>query len=148
MKNVIKNPNQKVVITFDNNKTLARIYEDNKVVTKGVAICSPEDEFDLKLGSELALSLALESMTKKPEFRKVTRPPVVGDYIKIVSSIYPCEKHGDIYKISVIGNCSLGVRHGDHPAHKELFKNRKHFSDDYIWWHNIDLNCMEILEKV
>lgn len=239
MKNYIQNPNQKVVITFDGNQTLARIYENNKVVARGISTCSPEDEFDLVLGSALAMSRAVESLppkkvewvvvnrkprvgdyvrivtpcfsfdTKgdilrvnrllnhdnfsiKPEdhpnyvyistyyanhewyyfsryvevveprgndsleryngewYRKVTdRKPKPGDYMKIIKSPFPFELPGKIYKISGVtddGN-TLNVRNGDHPEHKEYFNNA-YFNDDYLWYHNMALMKIELLEKV
>ena len=104
MKNFIQNPNQNVVITFDNNETLARIYEDNKVVAKGVAHCNPEDEFDMVLGSTLALSRAWEAMsTKKQEWVVVKRNPRPGDYIRITKKEYPFDEVGDILKVYSTG---------------------------------------------
>lgn len=47
---------QKIVITADGKTTLARLYEDNKVVKRAEAKCCPTDTFDFKTGAELALS--------------------------------------------------------------------------------------------
>lgn len=230
--NFIMNPNHKVVITFDGNVTLARIYDKNTVVSKGIATCCAEDEFDIKTGCEIALGRALEAMKskqewvvvnrkpragdyirvlykgyqfgdygevlrvsnvssndivtikmvdhpkckaywdknggwindywvyvpseyevvepapKKPEFRKVNRAPRVGDYFRVIHSLYPMEKPGDIYKISEVYGNVVGVRHSDHPAHKKLFKDDSLLTDDYIWCHNLNMNKLEILEKV
>lgn len=232
MKNFIQNPNHKVVITFDGNVTLARIYDKNTVVSKGIATCCDEDEFDIKTGSELALTRALEAMKpkqewvvvnrkprvgdyirvlykgyafgdygdvlrvsevdcrnivaikivdhpkckaywdenggwindnwvyipgeyevvepapKKPEFRKVNRAPKVGDYFRVIRSLYPMDNSGDIYKIVEVNGNVVGVRHGDHPAHKKLYKDVSWMTDDYIWYYNLNLNEVEILEKV
>ena len=52
--------NQKIVITTDGKETLARLYEDNKVVKKATAKCSPEDTFDFKKGADLAYERLME----------------------------------------------------------------------------------------
>lgn len=51
---------QKIVITTDGKITLARLYEDNKVVKRAEAKCCPSDTFDFKVSAELALSRVLE----------------------------------------------------------------------------------------
>ena len=56
----ISNTNQKIVITTDGKETLARLYEDNKVVKKATAKCSPEDTFDFKKGADLAYERLME----------------------------------------------------------------------------------------
>lgn len=50
----------KIVITTDGKETLARLYEDGKVVKKATARCSPNDEFDFSVGAKLAF----ERLTK------------------------------------------------------------------------------------
>lgn len=84
------------------------------------------------------------------KFRKVDRVAKPGDYMRIVRSMFPLEKRGDIYKIHTVnerGDC-VGVRHGDHPAHKKLFEGDEFFTDNYIWNHNLGMNVVEILEEV
>lgn len=116
MKNYIQNPNQKVVITFDNNQTLARIYENNKVVAKGIATCSPEDQFDIKAGSQLALTRALESIKHKIEWVAVNRDVRVGDYIRLTRKWFDFNEVGDILRVyEVLDNKVVGVRSTDHP---------------------------------
>jgi hypothetical protein len=44
----------KILITTDGKTTLARLYEDNKVVKRAEAKCSPDDEFDFLIGAKLA----------------------------------------------------------------------------------------------
>lgn len=56
----ISNTNQKIVITTDGKETLARLYENNKVVKKATAKCSPEDTFDFKKGADLAYERLME----------------------------------------------------------------------------------------
>lgn len=134
MKNYIQNPNQKVVITFDNQTTLARIYDNNKVIAKGVAICSPEDEFDIGFGSKLAIERAIESMTPKKVEQKwvvVNREPKVGDYIRLTKKEYEFDEIGDIHKISTLNEYLKGVEVGvlieEHTKCKEWLKDKLSF---------------------
>lgn len=53
--------NKKIVITTDGTKTLARLYEGNKVVKTAMAKCSPEDTFDFATGARLAFERLRES---------------------------------------------------------------------------------------
>ena len=46
----------KIVITTDGKTTTAKLYENNKVIKTATANCSPEDEFDFKVGAELAVN--------------------------------------------------------------------------------------------
>ena len=55
----------KIVITTDGNKTLARLYENNEVVRTAEAKCNPEDTFDFETGAKLAFERLME---KKDEF--------------------------------------------------------------------------------
>lgn len=45
---------KKIVITTDGKETLARLYEDNKVVKTASAKCSPSDEFNFETGAKIA----------------------------------------------------------------------------------------------
>lgn len=54
---------RKIVITTDGVETLARLYEDGKVVNSATAKCSPDDEFDFEEGARIAF----ERLTKKEE---------------------------------------------------------------------------------
>lgn len=45
---------RKIVITTDGKKTLARLYESDKVIKSAVAKCSPEDDFCFETGAKLA----------------------------------------------------------------------------------------------
>lgn len=45
---------QKIVITTDGMETLARLYEDNKVIKTATARCAPGDTFDFTTGAKLA----------------------------------------------------------------------------------------------
>jgi hypothetical protein len=133
MKNypTMKDVTRKVVITVDKNQTLARIYEDNKVVAKGVAICSPEDTFDFRVGSELALSRALEDMKPKQEWVVVDRKPRAGDYIRLTRSIYDFDNKGDVLRVVSVLDNKVFVSIKEHPKCKEWI-------DRYFrgWWSN------------
>ena len=128
MKNYIQNPNQKVVITFDGNETLARIYENNKVIAKGISMCSPEDEFDFRTGAELALKRAFDSIktdepTNNTEWTTVKRKAVSGDYIRVTYRGYPFGDFGEIlkvHKVDVAGAVHIMIE--DHPKCKLWIK--------------------------
>lgn len=64
---LIKPKTEKIVITHDGKTTLARLYEDNKVVKSAEAKCSPDDEFDFPIGARLAFERLIE---EKPKFDK------------------------------------------------------------------------------
>ena len=57
---------KKIVITTDGKTTLARLYEDKKIVKTAKAICSPDDEFDFIAGAELAFERLTQDKIKKP----------------------------------------------------------------------------------
>lgn len=46
----------KVVITYVENMTIAKCYENGKCVRIGVAKCSPEDTFDFAIGAKIAFN--------------------------------------------------------------------------------------------
>lgn len=58
---------QKIVITSDGAETLARLYENGKVVKSATAKCSPEDAFDFNIGAKLAFDRLIESTAEKKE---------------------------------------------------------------------------------
>ena len=58
---------KKIVITSDGVETLARLYENGKVVKKATAKCSPEDEFDFNVGAKLAFERLTEPAAEKKE---------------------------------------------------------------------------------
>ena len=57
---------KKIVITTDGKTTLARLYEDKKIVKTAKAKCSPEDKFDFIAGAELAFERLTQNKVKKP----------------------------------------------------------------------------------
>lgn len=126
MKNYSNYDPRKVVITVDKNVTLARIFDDNnKVVSKGVAMCSPEDTFDFKIGSELALTRAFEAMKpKKVEWVVVDRKPRVGDYIRVTCKCYPFNDYGEVLKVSDVSDTGyVSIKITDHPKCKQHWDN-------------------------
>lgn len=62
-----KNHSQKIVITTNGTETLARLYEDGKVVKSATAKCSDEDEFDFNIGAKLAFDRLIENTAEKKE---------------------------------------------------------------------------------
>ena len=62
----------KIVITHDGKTTLARLYEDNKVVKSATAKCSPDDTFDFETGAKLAFERLIggEKKEEPPKFDK------------------------------------------------------------------------------
>lgn len=50
---------KKIVITTDGSETLARLYDENKVIKTATAKCSPDDNFDFETGARYAFSRLL-----------------------------------------------------------------------------------------
>lgn len=62
---------EKIVITHDGKTTLARLYEDNKVIKSAEAKCDPRDEFDFVTGAKLAFERLIgEKKEASPKFDK------------------------------------------------------------------------------
>ena len=60
---MLENVAEKIIIYCEDNKTIAKYYKGDKVVT-AVAKCAPEDEFDFGYGAKLAMNRAIENMKK------------------------------------------------------------------------------------
>lgn len=76
---------KKIVITADGMKTIARLYDGNKIVKTATAKCSPDDTFDFAEGARIAfVRLFVEGETKaaKPRIE-------VGKYYRYVDEIRP-----------------------------------------------------------
>ena len=58
------NTPEKLVIYREGNKTIAKYYKGDKVVTV-VAKCAPEDEFNFEYGAKLAMDRAIEKMKEE-----------------------------------------------------------------------------------
>lgn len=56
-----KGRNMKIEITIDGKEITATAYTESKVA-KGVAKCSPEDQFDLAIGAKLAIDRVCEQL--------------------------------------------------------------------------------------
>lgn len=121
-----KKRNQKIVITSDGIETLARLYEDGKVVKSATAKCSPEDEFDFSIGARLAFDRLLDEEKKEQKWRVVNRPAKKGDYIRLVKSIFTFDRIGDILKVFKVENGITKVKAVDHPRDT----NER---DDFLW---------------
>lgn len=59
---------EKIVITHAGKTTLARLYENNKVVKSAEAKCDPRDEFNFATGAKLAFERLMGK--EKPKFDK------------------------------------------------------------------------------
>lgn len=57
---------KKIVITHDGKNTLARLYEDDKVVKSAEAKCSPDDTFDFTTGAQLAFERLIGGKKEEP----------------------------------------------------------------------------------
>ena len=71
----------KIIITSNGKKTIAILYENNKVVKSAEANCSPNDEFDFISGARIAFERLME---EKPKYREVHRKAKVGEYVRLV----------------------------------------------------------------
>lgn len=60
-----KNKKQEIHITVDGNNVHAIMKKDGKVIKRAVAKCSPEDKFDFKIGSRLAMERLLSGNKTK-----------------------------------------------------------------------------------
>lgn len=67
---LIKPKSEKIVITHDGKTTLARLYENNKVVKSAEAKCSPDDEFNFETGAKRAFERLTEEKKEAPKFDK------------------------------------------------------------------------------
>lgn len=91
---LIKPKAEKIVITHDGKTTLARLYEDNKVVKSAEAKCSPDDEFSFTVGAKLAF----ERLTEEKE-----EPPFkVGDVVKVKAAEYHFFMDGTLGKVTEV----------------------------------------------
>ena len=78
---------KKIVITTDGTETLARLYEENKLVKTATAKCSPEDTFDFVTGARIAFIHLFEERETE-----AVKPRIeVGKYYKCVDPILPCK---------------------------------------------------------
>lgn len=69
----------KIVITIEGNKTIAKLYNDKKVVATSFAKCSGEEEFDIVIGAQIALQRLAKDIGSK--------------------IVYPIEKNAEINRL-------------------------------------------------
>lgn len=55
----------KIVITSDGEKTLARLYDGNKIIKTATAKCSPDDDFDFETGATIAFDRLFDKHEKE-----------------------------------------------------------------------------------
>lgn len=140
----MKDINRKVVITCDKNVVTARIYDGNNKVATGIATCSPEDEFDFKIGAELAMKRVFGEGVKKngSEWVTVNRKPVPGDYVRLIDSGFSFDKVGDIMKVHEVTDKLVRVKASDRP---NVPGNCAYRDPDYLW--NYCMWEVEVVEK-
>ena len=59
---------KKIVITSDGEKTLARLYDGNKVIKTTTAKCSPDDNFSFETGAKIAFERLIDYAEKEPKY--------------------------------------------------------------------------------
>lgn len=134
--------NKKIVITTEGTTTLARLYDNNKVIKTAIAKCSPEDEFDFNVGAELAFNRLLGKpcgKAAKEEWRVVNRKPKVGDYIRLKRKWYSFTEKGDILMVDDISSDDVVLVYGESHPRKT--------GDDHTPW-SYSPTEYEVVEKV
>ena len=87
----------KIVITADGATTTARFYDGKKVIKAAKAECSPEDEFDFKIGAKIAFDRLVDNEIKNPRKYyngKVMFSENTGDFKEGV--LYVFRSNGDV----------------------------------------------------
>lgn len=93
---------QKILITTDGKTTIARLYEDEKVVKRAEAKCAPGDEFRFETGANLAYDRLMDRLPATPP--KPAEKPA-QEPIKLYCVNVPgkwCTK-GKVYKVNTDG---------------------------------------------
>jgi hypothetical protein len=116
----------KILITTSGNKTLARLYEGDKVVKSAEAKCAPSDTYDFKTGAELAYNRLMFGTDyhpqevaftpRTPETKQDNPKYKAGDKVKITKCI-----HGHCFDIGEIVN--LEEKHKNTGMHRLAGKN-------------------------
>lgn len=128
---------RKIVITTDGTETLARLYENGKVVKSATAKCAPEDEFDFNIGARLAFDRLVGEEKTAEKWRVVHRPARVGDYIRLKGINFTFNRVGDILKVADVTKHFVDVKACDHPRDTDA-------KSDYLWHYLHDL--YEVIE--
>ena len=87
---------------------------------------------------------------KKEEFRKITRDPRPGDYIRLLKSCYDFDEVGDVLKIhEIVTPHSVSVLISDHPKLKKALEkeSKGKWIADY-WVYHALFDKFEFVEKV
>lgn len=80
---------KKIIITTDGKTTLARLYEDKKIVKTAKAKCAPEDRFDFEIGAKTAFDRLFKANTKPAYYSgKVVCVKVINNAYYTVGKIY------------------------------------------------------------
>ncbi len=87
----------KIVITTDGATTTARLYDGEKVIKAAKAECSPEDDFDFKIGANIAFDRLVDNEIKNPHKYyngKVVFSENTGDFKEGVAYVF--RSNGDV----------------------------------------------------
>ena len=80
---------KKIVITSDGAKTLARLYDRDKVIKTATAKCSPADKFSFETGAKIAFERLFDSEEKEePKYFNGKAVCVVGEMGFTAGKIY------------------------------------------------------------
>jgi len=79
--------NKKIVITADGMKTIARLYDGNKIVKTAIARCSPDDTFDFATGTRIAFCQLFEERETEAAKPRIE----VGKYYRHAYEAQPCD---------------------------------------------------------
>ncbi len=74
---------ERIVITREDNITLARLFRGRKLIHRAEAICSPKDEYDFAAGADLAFDRLME---KVDEERMEAERIKEGDKVKVIGN--------------------------------------------------------------
>lgn len=87
---------EKIVVTVDGDKVLARMYRGKELLRKAEATCSKKDTFDFETGARLALD---RLMAEKPEPQKMfPLEDIKAGYLLVVKN----EKTGEAFNMTVV----------------------------------------------
>lgn len=86
----------KIVVTVDGDKVLARMYRGKEKLREAEATCSKKDAFDFETGARLALD---RLMAEKPEPQKMfPLEDIKAGYLLVVKD----EKTGEVFNVTVV----------------------------------------------
>ena len=89
---------EKIIITVDGSKTIARLFDGNTVIKTAKAKCSPEDEFDFETGAMLAMRQLFSDFKKDEWVRIIGKTRYDHNYdLDDVVKIDNIDKDGDLH---------------------------------------------------